>query len=71
MKASDLYRNLSKERWWASQRKIMRWAAARYYAGVDTLEQLWDSTKPRPVCGLYELAPELTEEEVREIIRLR
>lgn len=71
MKASDLYRNLSNEPWWAAQRKIMRWLASRYYAGVDSLEQLLACAETRPVHKDHRLAPELSREEVAEIIRWR
>lgn len=71
MTANALYRNLSTEPWWATQRKIVRWVAARYYAGVETADQLLLRTQPRPVTGDFFMPPELTEAEVAEIIRLR
>jgi len=71
MKASEIYRSLSQESFWASKTDRVRWWASRYYAGVETLEQLRNATKPRPVYGDFVLCPELSEEAVQEIVRLR
>jgi len=71
MKARNIYRNLSNEPYWAKKSDRMRWWASRYYAGIESLEQLYAAAKPRPVADSFVMAPELTEEEVREIIRLR
>jgi hypothetical protein len=76
MKANEIYRSLSSEPHWATKSKSVRWLASRYYAGVDTLEQLWNTTKPRPVSwskynGDFVMPPELTESDVREIVQLR
>jgi hypothetical protein len=71
MKASEIYRALSQELHWAAKTDRVRWLASRYYAGVDTLIQLRDSAKPRPVSRDFILCPELSEEAVQEIIRLR
>lgn len=71
MKARDIYKSLSSERYWSQKSERVRWWASRYYAGIETLEQLYAAAKPRPVTGSFVMNPELTEEEVREIISLR
>ena len=72
MKAAEIYRSLSTEpSFWAAQPNKVRWLASRYYAGVDSVTQLWAATKPIPVSRDFNLNPVLTEDVVREIIRLR
>ena len=71
MKANDIYRNLSTEPWWAAQTQAVRWLASRYYAGVDSVTELWALTKPIPISRDYTLKPVLDEVIVREIIRSR
>lgn len=71
MKAGQLFRELSRESWWASQSVKMRWIAARYYAGVESLLDLRARTKRRPVFRDHFQPPELTEAEARAIIQLR
>ena len=50
---------------------MVRWIAARYYAGVESLEQLRDHAKSRPVTDNHIMPPELSEDEVQEIVSLR
>lgn len=71
MKAGEIYRELMNCPGWSTKRSALRWLAARYYAGVDSLEQLRAMTRPIPCHGYHSLLPILTESEVSEIIALR
>lgn len=72
MKANDIYRNLTSEpSFWAKQTNRVRWYAARYYAGIDTIDQLLAAAQPTPISPSLVLPPALTEDIVREIIRSR
>ena len=75
MSAYELYRTLSGEKWWASQSRAMRWIAARFYAGVESLDELHDRAKPHIVNTYYRgdhyTKPELSQSQVDEIIMLR
>jgi hypothetical protein len=75
MTAYELFRTLSGEQWWSSQSRAMRWIAARYYAGVESIEDLFERAKPhifRTKYGHdYFTKPELSEDQVREMIYLR
>lgn len=69
--AARLYRELSAEPSWAAKSRAVRWIAARYYAHVETACEVLDRAHPRPVSGAFEMPPEITEAEAREIIRFR
>jgi hypothetical protein len=57
MRAYAIFRSLSCEKsWWGTQSRKVRWLAARYYAGVDTVDELLELLNPILV---------------REVIRLR
>ncbi len=75
MTVYGLYRVLSAEQWWANQSRTMRWIAARFYCGVESLEDLRSRAKPhiyRSRFGEdYFVKPELSEAQVSEIILLR
>ena len=71
MKAHEIYRALSSEPSWSQKSSMVRWIAARYYAGVESLEQLRDHAKSRPVTDNHIMPPELSEDEVQEIVSLR
>ena len=77
MKAAQLFRELSRESWWASQPRKMRWIAARYYAGVESFEELKARGESRPVLdqtprhGDYWQPAELSADQIQQIIRLR
>jgi len=75
MSAYELYQTLSGEKWWASQSRAMRWIAARFYAGVESLDELLDRAKPHMVSTHYGQdycsKPELSQSQVDEIIMLR
>jgi len=62
MTAALIFEELSKVGRWAQQPRKMRWAAARYYSGADSLEQLR---------SLAEADKVLTQDQVNEIIMLR
>ena len=76
MSAYEIFKNLSQFGWWAQQSPKMRWVAARYYAGVISIEELKDMDIHR-VCKEYwdgrvfMLPPILTTEQVDTIIYLR
>lgn len=77
MKATQLARELQAERFWATQPKAVVVLAARYYAGIDSLEQLRHMAEPA-VYGTNRwtgedkfLRPTLTEDQVQTIIDLR
>lgn len=57
MTAYTIYRHLTEYGgWWAKQPRKVRWLAARYYAGIDTIRQIREY---------------LTREQVIEIKRAR
>jgi hypothetical protein len=71
----DLYRVLSVEQWWMNQSRAMRWIAARFYCGVESLEDLRSRAKPHIYRSRFGedcfVKPELSEVQVDEIILLR
>ena len=75
MSAGEIYRSLSSESYWATKSRSVRWLAARYYAGVDRLEQLKAACVPSVACTRHGydvfVGAALTAAEVEEIIRLR
>jgi len=71
MKAMEIYRELSKEVSWAQKPRKVRMAAARYYAGVDSVEDLQAWAEPQVIREGVMLPPVLSKDEVREIIRWR
>lgn len=77
MNAGEIYRQLSACPWWAEQRRAVKWMAARYYAGVENCDSLYERAKPGFVqdnvltMGSITLPPVLSKDEVEEIIRLR
>lgn len=70
MKANTLYNELSKVAHWAAQSRKVRWLAARYYAGVESLAELRSHSTPQPF-GDYTLPALLTPAQVEMIIQLR
>lgn len=81
MNVREIFKSLSSTPWWSECSRFMRMAAARYYAGVDSVEDLRNFTTPSPVCSNRDmwgdpaedfcLPPPLTPSQVDEIIRLR
>lgn len=77
MQAMQLARELSKESFWAGQPRKVLILAARFYAGVDSLDQLRSMAEPA-VFGTNRwtgedrfLRPVLTSEQVEMIVNLR
>jgi hypothetical protein len=62
---------LRKEPFWAGCSDRMVWLACRYYAGIDSLDDLRRCARRVPISGDFTLAPTLTVEQVETIIRLR
>ena len=71
MTARDIFTSLSGCDGWREESKKVRWAASRYYAGVDSADELYRLTERVPVTRNFTLDPPLTVEQVRMIIRLR
>lgn len=71
MTAYTIYRELSTTVWWAGQPRKVRWLAARFYSGADSLAVLRSHAEAQPVFRANYLRPLLTEEQVRDIIELR
>ena len=76
MTAHEIYRHLSATGWWSDQPRSMRWAAARYYAGVESRDELFlrATHKPTGVGGSFGevlIRPDITPEQAEEIIMLR
>lgn len=71
MRAYDIYLTLTSEPFWASLSRRVRWAASRYYAGVDSLNQLRALASRQPYDDERCLPPTLSEEQVALIVRLR
>ena len=71
MKAYHIYKELSKESWWSKQSRAMRWIAARYYAGVESVDELAQRAEIQFVSPLVVLKATLTATEVETIISLR
>ena len=77
MMVGEIFRALSQESFWAGCSVKMRLLASRYYAGVDSLNDLRACAQRRPVMTSrytgedFTLPPQLTTEEVATIIRLR
>ena len=66
MTAGEIYRELSKFGFWAAQSRKMRWIAARYYAGVESLDELTATTGCGSSCGCCkELALQILDEHRR------
>ena len=68
MNAHTIFKELSKESFWAGYSDKVRWCAARYYAGVEGVDDL--QARGRVVCE-WQRVPVLTEAEIRMIIQLR
>lgn len=77
MNVREIFTSLSNTPGWSTCSRFMRMAAARYYAGVDSVEDLRNFTTPFLVYtdrwgrGDVYLSAPLTTEQVNEIIRLR
>jgi hypothetical protein len=76
MKTMQLARELSKTTFWAAQPRKVLILAARYYSGVDSLDQLRHMAEPAISSSDrwghdHYIRPTLTEEQVRTIIDLR
>lgn len=76
MNVGELARELAKEPFWAKQPRSMLILAARYYSGVDSLDQLRHMAEPAISSSDrwghdHYIRPTLTEEQVRTIIDLR
>jgi hypothetical protein len=76
MNVREIFTSLTNTPWWSEQPRFMRMAAARYYAGVDSIEDLRNFTTPSIVYtdnygNERWLSAPLTTEQVDEIIRLR
>lgn len=56
---------------WAAESRRVRWAAARYYAGVDSLDDLRAMATRRPFRGDQLDWPILSNEQVAMIRDLR
>jgi hypothetical protein len=69
MRAYDIYCNLSSEEWWSKQSRKVRWLAARYYAGVESLDELIGHT--RKCESGWVRNPLLIVDEMRLIVSLR
>jgi len=71
MTAYSIYKTLSDEPYWSACTDRMRWIAARYYAGIETINDLRARTQNRPVSLFCILEPELTIGEAETIVRMR
>lgn len=75
MNVGELARELQKTNFWASQPRKVLILAARYYSGVDSLDQLRHMAEPAISSsgpyGDHFIRPTLSEEQVRTIINLR
>jgi hypothetical protein len=72
MSAFETFRALRTEKsFWVKQTDRMVWLAARYYAGVDSLDDLERLAQPMPVSGNFCIDPVLTYGQVRTIVSLR
>lgn len=70
MRFGEIYRTLCQT--WREQSRKVRICAARYYAGVDSLEQLKALGEPQHIDGDYHVGPPiLTQREIDLIIRMR
>jgi hypothetical protein len=69
MSAYAIYRELSKVGSWSEESDKVRWLAARYYSGADSLETL-ETFSLDYVEGQW-VRPLLTLEQVNTIIQLR
>jgi len=69
MNAYQYFKHLSMVPGWAAQTRKVRWLAARYYAGVDTLDQLLEMAEPQFVGRGHWRQPILTETQVDCIIQ--
>ena len=67
MKSYELFKELSKQSYWSKKSRKIRFLAARYYTGVDSLEQLRQAMAygSRGLLSYAELV------EVEEIVKLR
>lgn len=65
--ANSIFRSLSTTPGWATCSRKVRWLAARYYAGVDSVDELRRCAEKGP--GDYR--PLLTVDEVATIILWR
>ena len=70
MSAYTIYRELSKVGHWAQLTRKVRWLAARYYAGVETYDELVSHAHAQAFDNRF-LPPLLSGSEVRMIIDLR
>lgn len=71
MNAMQIARELSKESFWAKQPRKVLILAARFYAGVDSLNQLRLAQFPLPCLDNYTMPPMLTDDQIRMIVDLR
>ena len=71
MTAREIYASLSGCNGWREQSRKVRWCASRYYAGVDSADELYRLCQRMPVSGEGTLPGLLTVADVKEIIRLR
>ena len=69
--AYSIYKTLSGESFWTGCTDRMRWIAARYYAGVETIDDLRARTQIRPIMREVIFVPELTIGEAETIVRMR
>jgi hypothetical protein len=75
MNVGELARELAKTEFWAKQPRSMLILAARFYSGVDSLDQLRHMAEPAISSSHYGydhfIRPTLTEQQVQTIINLR
>jgi len=70
MTARQLFLELSKEPFWARQRKVVRWIAARYYCGIEKDIRPLGFPIQIGVRGLT-LKPLLSQDEIKLIREMR
>jgi hypothetical protein len=72
MTAYEIFKTLSQVGGWAEETPRVRWLAARYYANVESLEQLRKHAEPVIIRDEFRTCPPLlTAAQVRMIIMLR
>jgi len=69
MNAYQYFKHLSLVPGWAAQTRKVRWLAARYYAGVDSLSQLQEMAEPQISSRGNWREPILSETQVDSIIQ--